>query len=139
MFYLIGGFILFLIIINFGIFFYFKYQRKAFFTHIKSRNYSLIEDVEIYIESYSKLSTKLSNRKSDVIFLDEEIFVLTFSKPILRIGNGSEVFPAIGQRFSPSSRTIHNNMLEITGNTCVGNFKIQFNFKNKNFDLHSIL
>lgn len=73
---LIIGFITAFVSVNTIIYFYLKYKRKIFFNYIKSRNYALVEKVETTIEAYSKISTKLQYRKSDIVFLDKEIFIL---------------------------------------------------------------
>ncbi|GEN74199.1 hypothetical protein CLA01_42710 [Chryseobacterium lathyri] len=42
-------------------------------------------------------------------------------------------------RFNTSFKEIRNDILEIKGDTGLGNFKITLNFKHKNFDLHSVV
>jgi len=134
----IGGSILFLILIQSVVYFYLKHQRTIFLNHIKNRQYTHIKDIDACIESYSKISTKITYLKSDIIFLDNVIFLLS-NKPIIEISNSSENFPSIQQRFKPSTKTISNHILEIKGKTSMGNFKITLNFKNKDFDMDSII
>ena len=135
----IGGLLLFCLLINLIIYFYLKYKRKIFFDYIKNRNYTLIEKAETNIESYSKISSKLTYRRSDILFLDDEIFILTFNKPILQISKGSECFPSIFQKFIYGTKLRDNDFLKIEGkshNPIDGNFKISINLKNKNIDIN---
>ncbi|KFF25938.1 hypothetical protein [Chryseobacterium vrystaatense] len=138
-FFFIGGIILCFIVINLLLYFYHKNRDAVFFRHIKNRHYTLIEKVETNIESYSKISAKLTYFKADIVFLDQEIFIIPFNKPILQLSKSNEKFPSIFERFEVSFRKVHHNFLEITGNTSLGHFKITLNFKNKNFDLHSVV
>ncbi|WP_074233500.1 hypothetical protein [Epilithonimonas zeae] len=67
----IGGILIFCLLANLIIYFYFKQKRKIFFDYIKNRKYILIEKAETNIETYSKISSKLVYRKSDILFLDD--------------------------------------------------------------------
>lgn len=140
---LIIGFITAFVSVNTIIYFYLKYKRKIFFNYIKSRNYALVEKVETTIEAYSKISTKLQYRKSDIVFLDKEIFILTYNRPIIHIGTTPEIFPSVFQSFTNYSKVNINDRLEIKGNFTQGfiegNYKISLNFKGKNFDLEKHL
>lgn len=138
----IGGILLICLLINLIIYLYLKYKRKIFFDYIKNRKYTLIEKTETNIESYSKISSKLVYRKSDILFLDDEIFILTFNKPILQISKSSENFPSIFQKFVYETKLKDNDFLKIEGKFYTpieGNFKISINLKNKNIDINSTL
>jgi len=143
LYFVIGGIILTVILLNVIIYFYLKYTRKIFFDYIKNRNYILIEKAEINIESYSKLSSKIVYRKSDIILLDDEVFILTFNKPLVQISKGSEYFPSIFQKFVYDVKLKDNDFLKFEGKLNIfdsnGNFKISINLRNKNIDINSII
>jgi len=137
--FLIGGIILFFIFINVLLYFYHKNRHILFFKTIKGRNYTSIKNIETSIESYSKIGAKLTYYKAEIIFLNHEIFIIPFNKPILQLIHSPENFPYVSLRFNTSFKEIRNDILEIQGDTGLGNFKITLNFKNKNFDLHSVM
>ncbi|WP_123911982.1 hypothetical protein [Chryseobacterium shigense] len=137
--FLIGGIILFFILINLLLYFYHKNRRTLFFRYIKDRNYTVIKNIESHIESYSKVSTKLTYCKADIVFLEQDIFIIPFNKPILQLRTSPEVYPYVSLNFKTSCKKIHDHTLEIKGDTSLGSFKISLNFKNKNFDLHSVV
>ncbi|MCT2409603.1 hypothetical protein NZD88_18780 [Chryseobacterium antibioticum] len=84
------------------------------------------------------MSTKLTYCKADIVFLEHEVFIIPFNKPILQVSSSPEIFPYVSLNFKTSYKKIHDNILEIKGDTGLGSFKITLNFKNKNFDLHSV-
>ncbi|SHL65501.1 hypothetical protein SAMN05444407_105186 [Chryseobacterium contaminans] len=131
-----GAFVLLLILINLIVYFYYKNQQNTFFNYIKNRDFTQIKNIETSIDTYSKISSKFIYRKSNVIFLEERIFLITPNKPIIEISNCIKKFPAVYYHFNYSSKTLKNNTLEIKGNTSLGKVNIFLNFNN--FDLHSI-
>ena len=135
----IGGIILAFVLINLLLYFYHRHRRAIFFKYIHDRDYTLVENIETNIESYSKMSSKLTYFKAKVVFLDDEIFIIHFNGPILQLSSSPEIFPSVSPRFITSLKEIHNDILKITGDTAIGNFKISLNFKNKNIDLHSVI
>ncbi|MCF2219080.1 MULTISPECIES: hypothetical protein [Chryseobacterium] len=72
----IGGIILIFIFGNIFVYFLNKNKQKRFFDFIRDREYTLVRNVEAEIEGYSKISY----RKADIVFLDDEIFILTINK-----------------------------------------------------------
>ena len=82
-------------------------------------------------------------RKSDIIFLDDEIFILAWNRQTIQIRTSLEIFPGVSQILSYSSKVKMNDRLEIKGNLhqgfIQGDYKIVLNFKGKNFDLNSII
>lgn len=114
------------------IYFYLKYKTKLFFIYIKNREYILIKNVET--EGSSKLGYKISSRKANIIFLDEEIFILSLNNSIIQLTKSNEVFPNVFYKYTYDSKLKVNDILEIK-NT---NIKVRLNLKNKNLDLHSI-
>jgi len=139
----IGGIILFFIVANASIYFYLKYKRKLFFNYIKDQKYTLVKNVETETEGYSKLSSKISYRKADIIFLEDYIFILAYNKPIIQIGNENKIFPSVFHSWNYQSKAKINNRLEIKGKITQGflngNYKIYLNFKDKNFDIEKYL
>ena len=108
--------------------------------HIKDRNFIQIDNIETHIDSYSNIGTKLTYTQSDVIFLDDNIFLLTFNKQrIIEISNGTEMFPFVHEHFGYSSKTYRDNILEIKGRTSLGEINITLNFINKNLDVNKHL
>ncbi len=83
--FLIGGIILFFILINVLLYFYHKNRHALFFRDIKGRNYTSIKNIETNIKSYSKIGAKLTYYKAEIVFLDHEIFIIPFNKPILQL------------------------------------------------------
>nr|WP_314491154.1 hypothetical protein [uncultured Chryseobacterium sp.] len=82
-------------------------------------------------------------RKSDIVFLDQEIFILSWNKQTIQIRTSFEIFPGVSQSLSYSSKVKMNDRLEIKGNLhqgfIQGVYKIVLNFKGKNFDINSII
>ncbi|MCS3528884.1 hypothetical protein [Chryseobacterium sp. JUb7] len=140
---LIIGFVTVFISVNAVLYFYLRNQHKKFFNYIKNRNYILIDKVETDIERYSKINTKLLYRKSNIVFLDDEIFILTHNKSTIQIGKSQEIFPGVFKRFTYQSKRKVNYRLEIKGTFnevfIEGDYKIYLNLKDKNFDLEEYL
>jgi hypothetical protein len=133
----IGGLLLFFIFANLIIYFYLQYKRESFFNSIKNREYTLIKKVETETEGYSQLGAKIRYTNSDIVFLDDEIFILTFNKAILQLTKSQEFFPGIYYKYSYESKLKVNDRLEIRNSD--GSIKVNLNFKNKNFDLEHYL
>jgi len=140
---LVIGFITILVSINAILHFYIKRQHKKFFRFIAGREYVLLEKVETQIEKYSKMNTKLLYRKSNIVFLDYEIFILTCNKPTIQIQKSEEVFPGVFKRFSFNSKRKINDHLKIKGVFYEGFIKtdyiISLNLKDRNFSLEEYL
>ncbi|PWN67210.1 hypothetical protein [Chryseobacterium oncorhynchi] len=133
---LIGGLILTFILINIIAHFYLKYKNKLFFTYIKDRKYILIKNVETEIEGYSKLGYKFTYRKANIIFLEGEIFILSFNNSIIQLTKSNESFPSVFYKYTYDSKLKVNDILEIKNTNL--NIKVRLNFKYKDVDLHSI-
>lgn len=140
---LISVFIILFITLHTAIYFYIKRERRKFFSYIQNRRYILIEKVDTDIETSSKINYKFMYRKSDIVFLDQEIFILAWNKQTIQIRTSLEIFPGVSQSLSYSSKVKMNDRLEIKGNLhqgfIQGDYKIVLNFKGKNFDLNSII
>lgn len=138
---LIIGFVILFGSLNTILYFYFKYRRKILFNFLQTKDYILVEKVETDIERYSKIGNKFFYRKSDIVFFEDEIFIIsyTYNKPIIQIGNGEKKFPGVFQKWNYEFKSKINNRLEIKGiyhdSWIDGNYKIYLNLKNKNFDL----
>ncbi len=143
LYFFIGGIVLLLIAVKTAAYFYIQYKWKVFFSYIKDRKYILFKNVETEIEGYSKLGSKITYRKADIVFLENDIFILAYYKPILQIGNENNIFPSVFQRWDYESKTKINDRLEIKGKLTQsflnGNYKVYLNFKGKNFDLEKYL
>lgn len=137
LFFFIGGFLLLWIATNTAIYFYLKYKRKLFFEYIKDKKYTLVPNIETEIEGYSKFGSKISYRKADIIFLEENIFLCSFNKPIIQLTKNQDFFPNIHYKYTYNSKTRLEDRLEIKNTD--GSLKIYLNFKNKNFDSDQLL
>lgn len=72
----------FVIFGNFGIHLYYKKKHEKFLESLKGRNYTLFKKLDMEMESSSTLSFSYQFNKADVIILDNEIFLLLFTKPV---------------------------------------------------------
>ncbi|WP_294238576.1 hypothetical protein [uncultured Chryseobacterium sp.] len=133
----IGGFILIFIFGNIFIYFLNKNKHKRFFNFIRDRKYDIIRDVETEIEAYSKLGAKISYRKGDVVFLDDEIFIISFNKSIIQLTKSQENFRGVFYKYSYDLKQKVKERLEIKNSN--GSIKVNLNFKNTGFDLENYL
>lgn len=129
-------------------YFYFKRQRKLFFRYIQDKKYTIVKNVETDIETYSKIEYKFFYKLSDIVFLEDEIFIITRSKfiidgRILQIGKNSDIYPGVFRKFNYHSKIKIDEKLEIKGKfdqvIIKPNFKIVLYFRNKTFDINSFL
>lgn len=129
-------------------YFYFKRQRKLFFRYVRDKKYAIVKNVETDIEIYSKIEYKFFYKLSDIIFFEDEIFIITRSKfiidgRILQIGKNLDTYPGVFRKFTYDSKLRIDKKLEIKGKfdqvIIRPNFKIVLYFKNKDFDINSIL
>lgn len=132
-----GSLPLLFISVHLTLYFYLKYKCKSFFNSIRNRQYMLIKRVETEVEGYSRLGSKIRYSNSDIVFLDNEIFILTFNKAVLQLTKSKEFFPDIFYKYSYDSKIKVNDRLEIRNSD--GSMKVSLNFKNKNFDLQHYL
>ena len=137
LYFLIGGFVLLWILINLIIYLFNRHKHNIFLNYIHERKYTIVKDVETETEGYSKFGSKITYRKSDIIFLDEEIFILRLNKPIIQLSKSDEIFPSIFYKFKYNSKVKINDRLQIKNSD--ESLKVNLNFKNKDFDVSSIL
>ncbi|MDR6157499.1 hypothetical protein QF023_001015 [Chryseobacterium sp. SLBN-27] len=133
----IGGFILTFIFGNIFVYFLNKNKQKRFFDFIRDREYTLVRNVETEIEGYSKLGAKISYRKGDIVFLDDEIFILTFNKPIIQLTKSYDDFLGVFYKYSYDAKQKVKERLEIMNSN--GSIKVNLNLKNKDFDLENYI
>lgn len=149
MYFIFGGIICFFIFGNLGIHLYYKKQHEKFLDSLKGENFTLIKNLDMEMESSAKLGYSYQFNKSDVVILENEIFLLLFNKPlrqaqpILHISNSNAIFPGISRKMSFESKFRVQGKLRIKGSfgegIIKGNFKIFLDFNDKDFDLNSIL
>ena len=137
LYFLIGGFVLLWILINLIIYLFNRHKHNIFLNYIHERKYTIVKDVETETEGYSKFGSKITYRKSDIIFLDEEIFILRLNKPIIQLSKSDEISPSIFYKFKYNSKVKINDRLQIKNSD--ESLKVNLNFKNKDFDVSSIL
>lgn len=127
---------------------YFKRQRKLFFSHIKNKKHSIIKNIETDIETYSRIEYKFFYKLSDIVFLEDEIFIIVHNKfiidgRVIQIGKNSDIYPGVSQKFTYYSKLKVDENLEIKGKfdqiIVKPNFKIVLYFKNRDFDINSVL
>lgn len=139
----------FVIFGNFGIHLYYKKKHEKFLESLKGRNYTLFKKLDMEMESSSTLSFSYQFNKADVIILDNEIFLLLFTKPfrgaqpILQISNSDENFLYVSRKTPFDSKFMVNGKLRIMGSfrqSKLGvRYKIFLDFNKTDFDLNSIL
>lgn len=131
----IGGFILIFIFGNIFVYFLNKNKQKRFYDFIRDREHTLVRNVETEIEGYSKLGAKISYTKGDIVFLNEEIFILTINKPIIQLTKSYEDFPGVFYKYSYDTKQKVKERLEIRNSS--GSIKVNLNLKNKDFALEN--
>lgn len=147
--FIIGGILCFAIFGNFGIHLYYKKKHENFLNSLKGKNYTFFKKIDMEMESSTKLSFSYQFNKSDVIILDDQIFLLLFTKPfrgaqpILQVSNNDEFFPYVSRKIPFDSKFRVNGKLRIMGSFGQGmtivKYKIFLDFNKTNFDLNSIL
>lgn len=134
---------------NLVIHYYYKNKHQELIKSLKGKNYKLISKVNMTMNSSAKIAFSDQRNKADVIFFDDEIFILMFSKvlpqaqPILQISNSDKSFSNISKKISFTSKFNVRGKLRIKGNfgqgITSGNYTIFLDFKGKDFDINSIL
>jgi hypothetical protein len=143
MYFIFGGMICFFIFGNLGIHLYYKKQHERFLDSLKGKNFTLIKNLDMEMESSGKLGYRYQFNKSDVVILENEIFLLLFNKPlrqaqpILQISNSNILFENIAKKIPFDSKfrvqgTFGNGITS-------GKYKIFLDFGKTGFDLNSIL
>ncbi|MCS4305594.1 hypothetical protein [Chryseobacterium sp. BIGb0232] len=131
---LLAGAVLLFILISIGISLYLKQKRNLFFRYMKKRKHQLVKNVEISFENQTTIDVNLTYRGADIIFLEDEIFVIPFNRPILHLNSNPEIILPGTQKFKINSRSISNDLLEVKVNDDIGSMQILLNLKNKNID-----
>jgi len=149
MYFIFGGMIFLFIFGNLGIHYYYENKHKELIKSLNGKNYKLISKVNMTMESSAKIAFSYQHNKADVIFLDDEIFLLLFNKPfpqaqpILQISNSDKSFSNISKKISFNSKFNVRGKLRIKGNfgqgITSGNYIIFLDFKGKDFDINLIL
>ncbi|WP_294317897.1 hypothetical protein [uncultured Chryseobacterium sp.] len=137
LYFFIGGFILIFIFGNIFIYFLNKDKHRRFFNFIRDRKYDVIKNVEAEIKGYSKLGAKISYRKGNIVFLEDEIFIISLNKPIIQLTKDQENFPGVFCKFCYDFKAKVKQRLEIKNSN--GSIKVNLNFKNTGFDLENYL
>ncbi|MBW7674572.1 hypothetical protein [Chryseobacterium chendengshani] len=149
MYFIFGVMISFFIFGNLGIHLFYKKKHKKFLDSLKGKNFTLIKNLNMEMESSGKLGSSYQFNKSHVVILENEIFLLLFSKPfkqaqpILQISNSNIVYDNISKKISFDSKFRVQGKLRIQGTfgkgITSGKYKIFLDFNKSNFDLNSIL
>lgn len=149
MYFIFGGMICFFIFGNLGIHLYYKKKHEKFLDFLKGKDFALFKNLDMEMESFGKLGYRYQYNKSDVVILDNEIFLLLFNKPlrqaqpILQISNSNIIFDQITKKIPFDSKFRVQDKLRIQGNfgegIASGKYKIFLDFSKTSFDLNSIL
>jgi len=109
----------------------------------------LFNKLNVEMESVTKLSYRYEFNKADIVILDQDIFILLFTKlfgmaqPILQISNSNDVFQHVQKKFPFDSKFRVNGKLRIKGSLGQGlvgtQYKIFIDFNTVDFDLSSII
>ncbi|WP_347218771.1 hypothetical protein [Chryseobacterium sp.] len=135
---LFAGTVLLFILISVGIAFYFKQKRNLFFRYMKKRKHQLIKNVEISFTNPTTVDATLTYKIADIIFLEDEIFIIPFNRPVLHLNNDPEIILPGTEKFKINSRSLSDDVLNIKVNDAIGSMTVLLNLKNKNIDLHCI-
>lgn len=73
-----------------------------------------------------------------LFFLEDEIFVIPFNRPILHLNSNPEIILPGTQKHQILSQSISDNLMEIKVNDVTGSMTVILNLKNKNVELPSI-
>lgn len=126
------------ILISVGIALYLKQRQNLFFRYINKREHKLVKNVDISFANTTTVDVNLTYKTADIIFLEDEIFIIPFNRPVLHLNSDPEIILPGTQKHQIISQSISDNLLEIKVNDATGNMTVVLNLKNKNIDLHSI-
>lgn len=135
---LFAGTVLLFILISTGIALYFKQKRNLFFRYIKKRKHQLVKNVEISFADSTVVDPTLTYQTADIIFSENEIFVIPFNRSILHLNSNPEIILPGTQKFKTLSQSISNGLLEIKVSDDTGNMTVILNLKHKNSELTSV-
>jgi hypothetical protein len=149
--FLIGGFILLIILRTLVSHFYYKKKQELFFRSLQGKDFIVIRNTEINIEASGRTPYQHQMNKADIIFFNGHLFLLITGRlfrqaqPVLqisRIGN-QEKFPYVWEEVNYISKMKVADQLRITGFSMRGtlriNYKIFINLKGTGFDLENDL
>ena len=149
MYFVFGGMIFLFIFGNLAIHYYYKNKHKDLIKSLKGKNYKVICKVNMTMDSSAKVGFSYQRNNADVVFFDDEIFLLLCNKPIpqaqpiLQISNSDKFFSNISKKISFNSKLNVHGKLRIKGNfgqgIIKGNYTIFLDFNGKDFDINSLL
>ncbi len=105
---------------------------------MKKRKHQLIKNVEISFTNPTTVDATLTYKIADIIFLEDEIFIIPFNRPVLHLNNDPEIILPGTEKFKINSRSLSDDVLNIKVNDAIGSMTVLLNLKNKNIDLHCI-
>jgi hypothetical protein len=149
MYFILSAMVCFFIFGNLAIHLHYKKKHKTFLQSLKGKQYILFKKLDMEMESVAKLAYRYQFNKADIVILDQEIFILLFTKPfgmaqpILHISNSDEVFQHVPKKIPFDSKFRVNGKLRIKGSFGQGlmhaQYKIFIDFNTVDFDLNSII
>ena len=139
---------------NYLIHLYFKNKRILFLKSIENKKNIFFIDIYTNLESSSSIGYRDQYNYSDILFFDEEIFVLFKNslfngkiiqyQPIIHFSKNfdSENFDGVSKKIIYSNKIIQNGNLKLSGNDSEFltniKFKLFLNFKEKNIDITNL-
>ncbi|MEC3876328.1 hypothetical protein [Chryseobacterium salviniae] len=149
MYFILSAMVCFFIFGNLAIHLHYKKKHQTFLQSLKGKQYMLFKKLDMEMESVGKLGYRYQFNKADIVILDQEIFILLFTKPfgmaqpILHISNSDKVFQHIPKKIRFDSKFRVNGKLRIKGSFGQGfmcaQYKILIDFNKVDFDLNSII
>lgn len=146
--FIFGAMVSFFIFGNLGIHLYYKKKHEIFLDSLKGKDFTLIKNLDMEMESSGKIGYRYQFNKSDVVILENEIFLLLFNKPIkqaqpiLQISNSNFVSDNISKKITFDSKFRVQGKLRIQGTFGKGitseKYKIFLDFNKTDFDLNVI-
>lgn len=105
---------------------------------MRRRKHQLVKNVDISFANPTVVDPTLTYKTADIIFLENEIFILPFNRPILHLNKDPEIILPGTQKLKILSQSISGHLLEIKVNDAAGSMTVILNLNNKNIDLYSI-
>ncbi|UHO40121.1 hypothetical protein H5J24_09020 [Chryseobacterium capnotolerans] len=126
------------ILISAGIALYLKQRQNLFFRYINKRKHTFIKNVDITFVNPTTVDVNLTYKTANIIFLENEIFIIPFNRPILHLNSNPEIILPGTQKHQILSKSISDNLMKIKVNDVTGSMTVILNLKNKNVELPSI-
>ncbi|WP_160139894.1 hypothetical protein [Chryseobacterium sp. c4a] len=105
---------------------------------MKKRKHQLIKNIAISFANLTSIDPTLTYRTADIIFLEDEIFIIPFIRPILHLNSNPEIILPGTQKLKILSRLQSDNLIEMNVSDNAGSLTIILDLKNKNIEIPSV-